>query len=126
MDSSTLLDYALFQLTPTRTRYNINITITLYFHSLLTLNSLRVVVFEAKNLLLSYIVVFVCEGVIWFSSVEARMRNWLLGYLNHSFYTLNLLKIRFPKLGTPSNFAHRPKMLLGSPKVLLRGNESET
>lgn len=66
--------------------------------------------------------VFACEDVIWFSAMEARLRNWLLGYLNPSFHTLNLLKIRFPKVGTPSNFAHPTTVLLGSPKLLLRGN----
>jgi len=86
----------------------------------------EVFVLEAKDLFVfySYVVVLVCAGVIWFSSMEARMRSWLLGYLNHSFHTLNILKIRFPKEGIPSNFAHQPKMLLGSPKALLRGNES--
>ncbi|KAF2305139.1 hypothetical protein GH714_002021 [Hevea brasiliensis] len=77
--SINLLDYALFQLTPTRTRFDL----------------------------------------VLFSG--GKTEKLASGLFEPSFHTSNLLKIRFAEVGTPSNSAHPPAMLLGSLKPLLRG-----
>ena len=70
---------------------------------------------------LFWLLPFAFEDVIWLSFLEPLRRNWLLGCWSPSFLTWNLPRIRFPKVGIPLSFSHRPLMHPGSLKLHLRG-----
>lgn len=120
MDSNTLLDYALFQLTPTRTR----LVLTPPPHPPIVVNCfLGCIVMETDKDLIFFCFWFVGieKDVILWCFLVLKMRNWHLGWWNLSFLTWNLLKIRFQKVGIQSLWGHLQLMPIGSPKPHSKG-----
>lgn len=122
MDSKTLLDYALFQLTPTRTRLVLHPSPHTPFSPWLTVFWLVLLWKLIKDLIFfCFWFVGIEKDVILWCFLGVKMRNWHLGWWNLSFLTWNLLKIRFQKVGIQSLWGHLQLMPTGSPKPHSKG-----